>query len=69
MNWVEGLVSIAAVIGLCFIVDAMCTTVRYWLGERSRRGGGYPLPPPARNPGEVHVDVTMLGGRSPPGSE
>jgi hypothetical protein len=34
MNWVEGLVSIAAVIGLCVIVDAICTRV-HWLGERS----------------------------------
>ncbi len=50
MNWVEGLVCITAIVGLCTIVDAICSTVRYWLGERPRRGGHYPLPPPVRNP-------------------
>ncbi len=48
MNWVEGVVCIAAIIGLCTIVDAICTTVRYWCGERQRRY--YPMPPPDRSP-------------------
>lgn len=49
MNWIEGLVCIAAIIGLCVIVDAVCATVRYWCGERQRRY--YPMPaPPERSP-------------------
>ncbi len=45
MNWVEGLVCISTAIAACFISDAICTTVRYVLGERPKRWTGTPPPP------------------------
>ncbi len=70
MNWVEGVVCIAAIIGLCAIADMICCTVRNCLGHRPRRwaDGGYASPAYEPRSG-APVDVTTLGGGSPPGPE
>lgn len=46
MNAVEGVVCIAAIIGLWGIVDSICATVRFWIGERPCRWSGGPPPRP-----------------------
>lgn len=52
MNWVEGVVCIAAIIGVCIVTDTICAVVRFRHGERVKpRGHGYTPLPPERNPG------------------